>query len=220
MKRALDVAVATVLLLLAMPLIVALAFATMVTLRASPFFSHRRVGRYGREFRFVKLRTLPVTAPAYADKYHIERVDMPRLCAFLRATHLDELPQLLLVIRGQMSLVGPRPEMPHLHETFAWHHRQAREALRPGCTGVWQVGIDNDRLINEAPEYDLFYAEHVSWRLDLWILWRTALLLCAGRRVSIDDVPDRARRPVRWRTLDLTDGPVEEVDTPQPALVP
>jgi lipopolysaccharide/colanic/teichoic acid biosynthesis glycosyltransferase len=84
--------------------------------------------------------------------------------------------------------------MPQLHESFNRPHRAAREALRPGCAGIWQVSIDNDRLIHEAPEYDLFYAEHASLRLDAWILWRTAILAVGGGRVTIDDVPAWALR--------------------------
>jgi lipopolysaccharide/colanic/teichoic acid biosynthesis glycosyltransferase len=193
-RRAFDIVVATGLLLVTLPLIVLFAVMLAVSLRAWPFFSQTRIGRNGHSFRFLKLRTLPPTAPAYADKYAIAKVRIPRCAQILRATHLDELPQLLLVLSGRMSLVGPRPEMPQLHESFNRPHRAAREALRPGCAGIWQVSIDNDRLIHEAPEYDLFYAEHASLRLDAWILWRTAILAVGGGRVTIDDVPAWALR--------------------------
>jgi lipopolysaccharide/colanic/teichoic acid biosynthesis glycosyltransferase len=104
-----------------------------------------------------------------------------------------------------MSLVGPRPEMPHLHESFNRRHRDARESLRPGCAGIWQVSCDNHRLINEAPEYDLFYAEYASLRLDVWILWRTALLAIGGRRVTMDDVP-------QWALAPTSAGSVDDID--------
>jgi lipopolysaccharide/colanic/teichoic acid biosynthesis glycosyltransferase len=193
-RRVFDVVVAAGLLLVTAPLIVGFALMLAVSLRAWPFFSQVRIGRNGQEFRFLKLRTLPPTAPAHADKYEIGRVRIPRCAQVLRLTHLDELPQLLLVLAGRMSLVGPRPEMPHLHEAFNRPHRRAREAMRPGCAGIWQVSVDNDRLIHEAPEYDLFYAEHASLRLDTWILWRTAVLALGGPRVSIGDVPSWALR--------------------------
>src|SRR5207245_198859 len=151
------------------------------SLRAWPFFSQTRIGLNGREFKFLKLRTLPPSAPAYASKYEIEGVKRTKVAQFLRGTHLDELPQLFLVLAGKMSLVGPRPEMPNLHETFNRPHRLARESLRPGCAGIWQTSVDNDRLIVEAPEYDLFYAEQASLRLDLWILLRTAVMMAGGR---------------------------------------
>jgi lipopolysaccharide/colanic/teichoic acid biosynthesis glycosyltransferase len=162
-----------------------------------------RVGRNGEPFRFVKLRTLPSSAPAYADKYEIRSVSIPAFARLLRATHLDELPQLVLVLLGRMSLVGPRPEMPRLHDSFVDGHRHAREQLRPGCAGIWQVSQDNHRLISEAPEYDVFYAGHASLRLDAWILWRTALLAIGGRRVSLADVP-------RWARTAAADPPLVE----------
>jgi lipopolysaccharide/colanic/teichoic acid biosynthesis glycosyltransferase len=202
-RRTFDVVVASVLLLMTAPLIVLFALALALSFRAWPFFTQTRIGRDGQPFRFLKLRTLPPSAPAYADKYQIRTVRTPAIAGFLRATHLDELPQLVLVVLGRMSLVGPRPEMPHLHQTFRSHQRAAREATRPGCAGIWQISGDNDRLISEAPEYDLFYAEYASLRLDIWVLWRTALLMLGGRRVSFDDVPAWAlARP----TADATEG--------------
>jgi lipopolysaccharide/colanic/teichoic acid biosynthesis glycosyltransferase len=193
-RRIFDVTAATVLALVALPLIAAFALILAAELRAWPFFVQTRIGRSGRPFRFLKLRTLPTAAPAYTDKYQLASVRIPRFARLLRSTHLDELPQLFLVLAGRMSLVGPRPEMPHLHEEFGISHRQAREALRPGCAGIWQVSTDNDRLIFEAPEYDHFYAEYASLRLDLWVLWRTALLVLGAPRVTIDDVPAWALR--------------------------
>jgi lipopolysaccharide/colanic/teichoic acid biosynthesis glycosyltransferase len=188
-RRMFDVVASAALIIVAVPMIAVFAVVLAVSLRAWPFFVQTRVGKNGQTFRFLKLRTLPTSAPAYTDKYQLQTIRLPKAARVLRAAHLDELPQLFLVLAGKMSLVGPRPEMPHLHESFIGMHRTAREALRPGCAGIWQVSIDNDRLIHEAPEYDLFYAEHASLRLDLWILWRTALLTVGGPRVTIDEVP-------------------------------
>jgi len=191
-KRFTDVVAGSVLALLAVPVIAALAVATAWSLRCSPFFVQQRVGRDGRLFRFWKLRTLPKTAPAYADKYAIRDIAVPRLGRFLRATHLDELPQLFLVPLGRMSLVGPRPEMPQLHDGADPGFARARTSIRPGCTGLWQVSVDYHRLIWESPQYDLFYIRHAGLRLDLWILWRTATtMLGLGRPVALGDVPDR-----------------------------
>lgn len=204
-RRGFDIVGATALLVVAVPMIVVFAAILAVSLRAWPFFAQTRVGRDGASFRFLKLRTLPPTAPAYADKYAIQSVEIPAFARLLRATHLDELPQLFLVLAGRMSLVGPRPEMPKLHESFSARHQATREAVRPGCAGIWQVSVDNHRLIHEAPAYDLFYSEQASLRLDLWILWRTALLAVGGRRVSLDDVPGWALRTAEptWVDVDL-----------------
>jgi exopolysaccharide production protein ExoY len=189
-KRCLDVVLGSVLAVLAVPVIAVLAAGVACSLRCSPFFAQHRVGRDGRIFRFWKLRTLPAAAPAYADKYTIQTVETPRFARFLRRTHLDELPQLFLVVLGHMSLVGPRPEMPHLHAGADPAFARTRTSVRPGCAGLWQASVDQNRLIWDAPEYDLFYLRYASVRLDLWILWRTfTLMLGLGRHVSLGEVP-------------------------------
>ena len=189
-KRVVDVVVGSALAVLAIPVIAGLALVMAWSLRCSPFFVQQRVGRDGRLFRFWKLRTLPKAAPAYADKYAIERIPIPRMARFLRSTHLDELPQLFLVPLGLMSLVGPRPEMPQLHQSGDKAFARARTSVRPGCTGLWQVSVAYHRLIWEAPEYDLAYPRLRNLRLDLWILWRTvAMTLGRSRPVTLDDLP-------------------------------
>ena len=189
-KRCVDVVLGTVLAVLAVPVIAVLAVGVAWSLRCSPFFAQQRVGRNGRTFRFWKLRTLPKAAPAYADKYAIKALETPAFARFLRRTHLDELPQLFLVLRGHMSLVGPRPEMPQLHESGDDGFARARTSVRPGCTGLWQVSVAYHQLIWEAPEYDLSYLRFANLRLDLWILWRTAaMMLGRAEPVTLDDVP-------------------------------
>jgi lipopolysaccharide/colanic/teichoic acid biosynthesis glycosyltransferase len=191
-KRVVDVTVGLVLSVLVLPAIVALALATALVLRAWPFFTQDRIGFGGSRFRFVKIRTLPASAPPYADKYELASVRSPWLSQRLRRLHLDELPQLLLVVTGKMSLVGPRPEMPALHADFAPDFAIDRTAVRPGCTGLWQIGERCDHLIGEAPEYDAFYLAHTSLRLDAWILWRTLVMVVRGTTVNLDAVPSWA----------------------------
>lgn len=184
MKRAVDMLVGTVLAVAVAPVVLVLAIAVAVQFRAWPFFTQARLGRHGRAFRIVKLRTLPPQAPAYADKYEIRDVDLPWLARMLRRYHLDELPQLWLVPLGRMSLVGPRPEMAFLHEQLDAEVARARLQVRPGCTGLWQVSIHADRLIHEHPEYDLAYVAHCTLQLDAMILWHTLRVL-AGRPPSL-----------------------------------
>ena len=190
-RRAFDLVVATVLLLSTLPVIVLLAIGSAIALRAWPFFVQDRVGRDGETFRFLKIRTLPPQTNAYADKYALAEVRIPRFTLLLRALHLDELPQLLLVVLGHMSLVGPRPEMPTLHAELPAELARTRVLVRPGVTGLWQVGVHCDGLIGEAPEYDSFYVAHQSLRLDLWILAQTARKVVRGGRgqVTLGDVP-------------------------------
>lgn len=196
MLKSFHVCVGVATSLVAAPLVAALALGTWVVLRANPFFVQERVGRDGRVFRLIKLRTLPVHAPAYADKYAIREIDTPAYCRALRKYHLDELPQLFLVAAGRMSLVGPRPEMVFLHEQMPGELASARVRVLPGCTGLWQVSSACAGLIGESPEYDLFYLHHRRLRLDVWILWRTVLkVLGVGRPVTLADVPDWAYVP-------------------------
>ncbi|MFN2504680.1 MAG: sugar transferase [Acidimicrobiales bacterium] len=185
-KRSFDVVAGAVLCLIALPLIVLLALGTAISLRSWPFFTQTRVGRRGQPFRVLKLRTLPRSFPRYAEKRSLEQLRLPWLSRFLRSHHLDELPQLWHVPFGTMSLVGPRPEMPHLHAIGDPHFATARTSLRPGCTGLWQVSCDAQGMIWENPEYDEFYIRHTSLKLDLWILWRSVLILAGRREATID----------------------------------
>ena len=189
-KRSFDLVVAVSLLLLALPMIVLAALGSAVSLRAWPFFTQERIGRNGERFRFVKVRTLPVTFNRYIDKHQLDLAKVPAFCQLLRRLHLDELPQLFLVIAGHMSLVGPRPEMPHLHEGMPDDFRSLRTSIRPGCTGLWQVSDSCTDLIGISPEYDRFYVAHQSLRLDLWVLARTLLKMTGfSRPFTLQTIP-------------------------------
>lgn len=196
-KRALDICAGSLLALLSIPVVVVLCVAVCLSLRTwRPIFVQERTGRGGRSFRLAKLRTLPCDAPTAADKYTIAGIKTTRLGRFLRRTHLDELPQLLLVPTGRMSLVGPRPEMPWLLTQFDPSFVATRTLARPGCTGLWQIGADAARLIGEAPEYDLYYLRHASVRLDLWVIWQSVLVMVGRPSPSWAEVSRRAERRV------------------------
>lgn len=205
--RAFDLVVGSVLLLLALPLIVVTAIGSAVALRAWPFFVQDRVGRDGELFRFVKVRTLPPATNAYADKYALNEVAIPAFTRGLRALHLDELPQLALVVIGKMSLVGPRPEMPGLSAELPRHVARSRTLVRPGLTGLWQVSERCDGLILEAPELDAHYVQHHTVRLDLWIMAQTAVKIARGgrARISLADVPAWVGRPGDGTAVDRDD---------------
>lgn len=189
-KRLLDLAISLPFTLFTMPLIIVMAMGSAVVFRAWPLFVHERLGRGGRPFRFVKIRTLPTSTPAYTDKYALEAVQHSRWGDLLRATHLDELPQLWLVVTGRMSLVGPRPEMRSLADTFDPEFVHQRLTVLPGCTGLWQISESVAGLIGEAPELDLHYIRRWTFRLDLWILYRTALQLFGHAAIkNVTDVP-------------------------------
>jgi lipopolysaccharide/colanic/teichoic acid biosynthesis glycosyltransferase len=176
-KRSLDVVLGSALALLAAPLILVLSVASAVSFRAWPIFVQPRVGRAGRRFSCLKIRSLPATAPPAADKHEVARIPTSGLGRFLRATHLDELPQLFLVPLGVMSLVGPRPAIPELLERFPSRALDARLRVRPGCTGLWQVSEAAHGPIYASPEYDRFYVTHCSLKLDVQILVKTVLVM-------------------------------------------
>ncbi len=194
MKRAADLVVGIPLALLSLPVVAAAALVSVFTLRANPFFVHERVGRFGRPFRVIKVRTLPVTTGAYLDKFAIDVHRLPRAAALLRRFHLDELPQLWLVVAGSMSLVGPRPEMQVLHDDFDPSFAELRCRVRPGLTGLWQISPHCVGLIGQHPEYDRIYLEARTWRLDLWIAFRTALKVLGRGTVPLHEVPAWAMR--------------------------
>ena len=206
-RRALDVFVSVLLGIVVLPLIVLAAVGSAMALRAWPFFVQDRVGRDGVPFRFIKVRTLPVDVPRYTDKHQLAHHRIPAFCRFLRQFHLDELPQLYLVLTGRMSLVGPRPEMAALHDRMLPTFARERTAVRPGCTGLWQISHACSELIGAAPEFDRFYLAHRTVRLDLWVLFRTAMQMTGlGGLVSLADVPRWAlpQEQADVRVIDLT----------------
>jgi lipopolysaccharide/colanic/teichoic acid biosynthesis glycosyltransferase len=195
-KRAFDVIAGTALALVALPVMVLLCAGSTIVFRTWPVFVQQRVGHRGRVFSFPKIRTLRQSATRALDKYELDAAAIPWWGRTLRRSHLDELPQLLLVPLGRMSLVGPRPEMTELMDRYPPHLAAARQTVRPGCTGVWQISESAAKMIYEAPEYDLVYVENVSLRLDLWLLFRTVPgLLFAPPIAGIDALPDFVRVP-------------------------
>lgn len=213
-KRCVDIVAGSVLTLVALPVIVGSAATSALALRSWPFFVQLRVGRGGRPFRIVKIRTLPADVPSYATKTSLDHASLSRPMAFLRRTHLDELPQLFLVPVGRMSLVGPRPEMSFLHERLPQCVAELRTSVRPGCTGLWQISEGSVGLIHEMPEYDRFYLLQPSIRFDLWILWRTfRVMFTKAPLIGIDDIPRWALRPT---SVDIQ----PDLTAPQPVPSP
>lgn len=180
-KRALDVVVSAPLCVALAPLLLILAIGSFVTFRSWPFFWQSRVGLDGDSFAFVKIRSLPVSTHPYTSKYDLRAAKVPRFGAFLRRTHLDELPQIYLVLVGRMSLVGPRPEMASFLERYDRVHWDARTSVRPGCTGPWQLSSAADRLIAESPHFDLHYLTHASLRMDVALIWKTVVHVASRR---------------------------------------
>jgi lipopolysaccharide/colanic/teichoic acid biosynthesis glycosyltransferase len=144
-------------------------------------YRQRRVGRNGREFEVLKLRTMVHGAEHLGAGLAVNANDarITRIGALLRRTSLDELPNLLNVLRGEMSLIGPRPTLPHQVASYSPRQRRRLE-IRPGITGWAQVNGRAALPWSERIELDLYYIENRSWRLDLEILKRTPAMVLAG----------------------------------------
>jgi exopolysaccharide biosynthesis polyprenyl glycosylphosphotransferase len=184
LKTCFDRAFAVTALMLLSPLMATISLMIKIHDRGPVLFSQVRVGVDGRPFRIYKFRTMVTDAEAMkarlAEHNESEGVlfkirDDPRITvvgAWLRRWSLDELPQLLNVLLGDMSLVGPRPALPEEAERYHTHVRR-RLAVRPGITGLWQVNGRSDLPWEEAVRLDLRYVENWSFMLDLQILWKT-----------------------------------------------
>lgn len=191
LRRVSDPLVGLLLTIVTLPVVLVLAIGSAIAFRAWPIFRQPRVGRDGRPFAFVKIRSLPRTTPGDIDKYLLQDHLSSKWGRFIRRTHLDEFPQCWLLVTGKMSLVGPRPEMPSLSNTYDPAFVAARLQVRPGLTGPWQISPDSAGLIGESPQYDLWYLAHASPTLDLWLVWRTVLGLFGGAPLTLEQYPRR-----------------------------
>ena len=196
-KRPFDLVVGTIALLVALPVILCLAVAVVLDSPGPAFFRQERVGRDGRPFRIWKLRSMQAgcdqavhrraaanwfAGRPESDAY--KSLDDPRITRFgrlLRRSNLDELPQLLNVVKGEMSLVGPRPGIPY--ELALYRPADVRRlSVPPGITGLWQVSRRDRLSAAEMMELDLRYVRQASLWLDLRILFMTAPALLASAR--------------------------------------
>jgi exopolysaccharide biosynthesis polyprenyl glycosylphosphotransferase len=194
LKRVIDIAGAAIGLIVLSPLLVAIAVAIRVREGSPVLFRQVRVGRHGRPFTIYKFRTMhpdaeerfgEVSASSDTKGAAFKMRDDPRVTAlgqFLRSSSMDELPQLINVLKGEMSLVGPRPAPPREVDQYdMWHRR--RLSMRPGMTGLWQVTARVDDHFDDRAQLDLKYIDGWSFWTDVSILVRTvpALLLARGR---------------------------------------
>ena len=172
-KRVMDLTIAVVLILLTLPLWVLIAIGIKLDSKGPVFFKQERVGYKGKKFTLYKFRTMFVHTPPFSEAPRNE--DDPRITKFgrfLRRTSLDELPQLINVIKGEMSLVGPRPEMPFIVERYSKWERK-RLDVKPGITGLWQILGRKNLPLQENIHYDFYYIKNRSIVLDLMILLKT-----------------------------------------------
>lgn len=207
LKRLFDLVVSALLLVSLSPLLFAIAFFVKATSEGPVFFRQKRVGHFGKTFTFLKFRSMRADTDSEIHKQYIEQFicqkksntadsgsgegngvykitndpRVTRVGGFLRKTSLDELPQLINVFRGEMSLVGPRPPIPYECERYdIWHRRRLLE-IKPGLTGLWQVTGRSSTSFDEMVRLDLKYALEWSLWLDLKILLQTPWVVITGK---------------------------------------
>ena len=184
MRRAFDVVVAGAALVLASPVLAVAIVAIRLESPGHAIYRQRRVGKDGRPFDVFKLRTMVAGAESMGSGLAVNEGDprITRVGAVLRRFSVDELPNLVNVLRGEMSIVGPRPTVQVQVQQYTERQR-GRLAVRPGLTGWAQINGRASLRWDERIELDLWYIEHRSWRLDLEILLRTAKIIIAGESI-------------------------------------
>jgi lipopolysaccharide/colanic/teichoic acid biosynthesis glycosyltransferase len=191
-KPIIDFLIGLVLLVLFSPLILVAAVMILATMGQPVFYSQERIGKHGETFRLHKLRTMvPDRRKARSHDYegpdrrrtHKSPNDprVSRVGKLLRSMRLDELPQFWNVVKGDMSLVGPRPEMPEIVRSYEpWQHQ--RHVVKPGVTGPWQISHRNGKLMHECTELDIDYINQVGLWYDLKIMASTPRAMMGGRK--------------------------------------
>ena len=220
-NRLVDLAVAGLALLLTAPLWALVALLVKLDSPGPVLFAQDRIGMGGRTFRMYKFRSMRRETDAYANS---PRGDgdprVTRVGRLLRRGGLDEIPQLLNVIKGEMAIVGPRPEMPFIVAGYTAHERR-RLLVKPGITGIWQISPDRHGEIHHNVEYDLYYIDHQSLLLDALILFETVLrtgemvvkgFFASGAGPSSGDVYSMPS-DFELRTAPMDPGPVMEDGT-------
>ena len=178
MNRGFDVAIAGTALVVSSPLLALAALAIKLDDRGPVLYRQTRVGRDGEDFELLKLRTMVVNAEHMGAGYAVNVGDsrITRTGRILRKLSLDELPQLWNVVRGEMSVIGPRPTLRYQVEEYTDRQRRRLE-VRPGITGWAQINGRATLPWDERIEMDVWYVEHRDWKTDLLILLRTPLAL-------------------------------------------
>jgi exopolysaccharide biosynthesis polyprenyl glycosylphosphotransferase len=180
MKQGIDFFASVLLLIMLSPVFIVFALLIKIDSKGPVFFRQDRIGKDGKTFTIYKFRSMV----SDAEPYEVNPMDtndprITRFGRFLRKTSFDEIPQLINVVKGEMSLVGPRPEMPFIASAFTDFHRE-RLKIAPGITGLWQLSGDRRNAIHENMEYDLYYKNNMSFFLDLAIMLETLLFAFRG----------------------------------------
>lgn len=172
LKYPLEFIVALLIGIMLLPLLLLISLLLLLSLRGNPFFYQTRIGRGGKPFRIIKFRSMKNLTDSRGKPLPDEQ-RTTRIGAFLRHSSLDELPEIINVLKGDMALIGPRPWIPEHMLYFAPHTRERRMRIRPGISGLAQTTGRNSFTFRHRIAYDLHYQRHLSPALDLWIYLHT-----------------------------------------------
>ena len=179
-KRLFDIVSSALLISFSLPVWAILAIAIKLESKGPIFFRQTRIGQNGKPFEILKFRSMKVDAPKYArspDEHSDPRIT--RVGRFLRQTSFDEVPQLINVLKGDMSMVGPRPEMPFITDEYG-PLEATRLTVPQGITGLWQFSADRRYAIHQSLEYDLYYIQNRTLLMDIAILLHTLVYAAKG----------------------------------------
>ncbi|GHH99512.1 sugar transferase [Neobacillus kokaensis] len=182
-KRAYDILLATAGIIIALPIVVIFAVLIVLETPGSPFYVQERMGKNGKCFKLVKLRSMRIDAEKDGAKWaEINDPRVTKIGAFIRKSRIDELPQLLSVLKGDMSIVGPRPERPLFTEKFNREIKgfSNRLLVKPGLTGLAQVNGGYNISPKEKLQYDLEYIQNLTFSLELKIMVKTFKVILTG----------------------------------------
>lgn len=171
-KRLIDILASIAVLILLSPILVLIALIVFFQDFHNPIFSQERVGKYGRNFRFYKFRSMPVNTPN-VESHEREKLKVTPFGKLLRRSNLDELPQLVNILLGDMSLIGPRPPIPSQTNLIELRNENGSLNLRPGLTGWAQVNSYDYMPETEKAKLDGVYAQKISFALDVKIVLMT-----------------------------------------------
>ncbi len=184
-KRLFDFIFALLTISILFPINIIIAILIKIESSGCMFFKQNRVGKDEKLFSIYKFRTLKEKSNPYAVKpKSINDPHITRIGKFLRKSGLDEIPQLINVLKGEMSIVGPRPEMPFIVKRYNDFQKQ-RLKVKPGITGVWQISSKRREAIHKNIEYDIYYIHNCSFALDLAIIWKTIFIFFKGLMITL-----------------------------------
>jgi O-antigen biosynthesis protein WbqP len=200
MYRLVNLMGALVLLVLSLPLMLLVALAIRLDSPGPAIFKQKRVGQYDRYFTLYKFRTMRVGTPDLpSDMVPKDDQRFTKLGRFLRRFSIDELPQLVNIIRGDMNFVGPRPALYNQDELIAMRQAAGVNQLKPGVTGWAQVNGRDNIPLELKVELDKYYRDNRSWLLDIKILWLT-LMKCLGGTDLYNEKPVRTKQASEQQT--------------------